>query len=262
MCKTFDQDCVAIADAIFKSNYLEWDIYWRGSTFCYTAATMFLMSNYVSVSMLHLLAISRYSVVRNPFTTRFTENRFIHRLLMIIVLSCLIITTNLSIAYNLSSQEGYLPNGLCILIGLIVKSAVPVTINILIIVTQMTSVWTLPAIYLKLYITLHKHEQDMEKSKGHKEASKDQSVGKASFVSMTNIIGWLPAAILLILTMVWENYPYRILLWSTTLVLPINGILNPCIFIYGNISRMLCCSHCSKASSKDAQNPQPLRPIA
>ena len=230
---------ISIADRVLKDSFLEYDVYWRGSIFCYSVAAMFIMSNIISVTMLHFMAISRFHVINDPYHSKYLSIRFVRKRIIALLLFIVLITSVLLFSYRFTSATGLLPNGLCLLIGHVDKSVIPVTINILTILTQMTSVCSLPIIYLKLHFTLRKHKEDIAIM--NSSTTKKSGVNKAMFVSLTNIIGWLPSGILLLLTMMWKEYPFVILIWVTTLVLPVNALLNPWIFVFSNILKRISC---------------------
>ncbi len=217
---------IAGADEYIGKEYVQYDIIWKQHALCLISSMTYIASNLVSVFSLNIMAISRYSVVKLPFDS--TYLRFypvIFQLVVGVTLSTLLAGT-LSIIYKLHVRSGALPSGLCLLIGNIDKSFIPTMVTIFTLVSQGISVFSIPVLYTLLLFEIRKQDKKMaDQSQGKK------SVSNAVLVSMTNIITWIPCVVMLTLTLAWEKYPFKMLIWMTAIILPLNAILNPFIFV-------------------------------
>ena len=57
-------------------------------------------------------------------------------------------------------------------------------------------------------------------------------------ITTSNILCWFPASCVYISAMFLSTYPIDIVIWTTVIVLPINSIVNPSIFILTNVKKM------------------------
>ncbi len=218
---------IASADMFYKNHYILYESYWRGSVMCYISAVLIFLSNIMSCVSLVFLAISRFSVVKWPLNSHFLEKEFVKKWIVgIIYMSCVMSVTTM-LLYRFLSDSKILPTGLCFLLGNIDTSIIPLLVSILILVLQMASTLLLPILYLLLHIE-QKTANLLVKSTSSKSGNRKTSV----FISLTNLICWIPCCIILIITFVWREYPFSVLIWATSIVLPMNAILNPFSLVY------------------------------
>ena len=76
---------------------------------------------------------------------------------------------------------------------------------------------------------------------------------KSIIATGTNLICWIPSSAILVMTLIWEQFPYKILVWATTIVLPLNSIINPFVLTH---AKLICkiVSHVKKTSLASPAN--------
>ncbi len=220
----------AIADSVFGNRYLEYESIWRKHPLCYSIATISFSSNLISVYTIHMMALSRFFVIRNTQKTKFARKKFLTYALVIGTFMSMLLAVAFIVSYRVMSDAVYIQSGLCILIGYRHKEAIPTQITIVTVITQALSAVTIPGVYLCLYwfITLHRRMMKGVRAGG----GKSDGISKSLFASLTNMLCWIPSAILLVMTLTWDNYPHKILIWTTVIVLPLNALINPVIFTH------------------------------
>ncbi len=238
---------LAIADSIFQNHFFQTDMEWRTSFLCYLVSASFVISSILSFSMIHLMAVTRYSVVKYPYTAKCLESRYVTKQIIIFLLVSGFFPSILLVIYWITSEtmpSGVLPSGLCILTGHIDRSAIPVIVNILIILLNIASTLTLPVVYIAICKVKARHKQELKSMQTTQ--TEETGLDKGILVSFVNVPGWLTSAILLLLTMLLHEYPYKMLLWTTILVYPIGALLNPFTYVFSKLFSQLCPRICCK----------------
>ncbi len=62
----------------------------------------------------------------------------------------------------------------------------------------------------------------------------DGDIQKSLFASLTNLLCWIPSSIVLVVTLLWDEYPYKLLIWLTAIIMSLNSIINPCVFVFSS----------------------------
>ena len=57
--------------------------------------------------------------------------------------------------------------------------------------------------------------------------------------SASNILCWFPVNIVYISAMYLSVYPIDLVLWTTVVIMPLNSLINPCIFISMKLKQIL-----------------------
>ncbi len=71
-----------------------------------------------------------------------------------------------------------------------------------------------------------------------KQESKFVLVGQLIMVTASNILCWLPANVVYLVSMFLTRYPIDLVVWTTIAVLPLNAIFNPAIFLSVSVRKM------------------------
>ncbi len=224
---------IASADAYYGETYLQNELKWRSHIACYMSCTGSLASNIISVYGIHLMTASRYFVVKHPLSSLFLRSRFIVNQVIILIIGSFTFTGSLVLVYTLSptSQAGMLPSGLCMLVGNIDQSIVSKLVTFIVMASQAFSVFSIPSFYILLLQEVKKNKNKMEAAR-QRNTNQEDNIQRMVIVSLTDLMGWIPCSILLCLTLVWKDYPVKMLIWTTAIVLPLNGIINPFVFVH------------------------------
>ncbi len=229
---------VASADEYIANNYVEKEFYWRQNVICFMMSGLNITANLVSVFTIHMLAILRYILVKYPFAAATMESRLISFSIICAFLVCSTLSCGLMLIYGLTAEKRQMPTGLCLLLGNVDTSAIPLLVTIIMISTHAISVVSIPAIYFCLHVEKAKSKTAIGNLVSPEE--KTDKVTRSLSVSLTPLLGWLPSSVLLMLTLFWKEYPYKLFTWATILVFPVNPILNPFVFSSSKAFKNVC----------------------
>ncbi len=241
-CLAFSDTCfsislliVVIADQIFQENYLAYEYAWRSNVFCYTSFMLWTIGHSISIFAINLIAVARYSVVKDPWTSKFKEKSFVTKMCFFGSVLSILLATAFVLSYMLQGEKAQFPTGLCLIAGHNEMSGIPKSITTIILLSQVISCFNIPILYaLLLKKTL--------KSKTEVDPSSKQDItgglGKSVLVCLTNLSCWIPSSVLLCMTLFWEEYPYVLLIWTTMIITPLNTIVNPAVFVYFTLFRV------------------------
>ncbi len=224
---------IAISDAVFQGKYMENETRWRQSLVCFASCLLFLFSTFMSIFSMHLLSISRYCIVKNSLNSRFLERNFILRWRLFGLLFTVFTSLSLVVMQKFYSINSSMPTGLCLLIGNIDKSIIPSLVTWIFIFSQGIPIVPIPLINgLLIYekIKWDRHVEEMMES-SRKNAS-NPIVIRLVLASNSNLVCWIASTILLFLTIIWERYPFSVLVWATIIAMPLNTLINPFIFVF------------------------------
>ncbi len=228
---------IAVADKALGNRYMEYESQWRKHVICYSVAAISLSSNLISVFTLHVMALSRLFVIKYSMKTVFVKVKYVFYILTFGIAIGIVLGAVLVLSYRFFSNRAYTETGLCLLIGYKDQSLFSILNTTVMILTQGTSALTIPGIYFSMFRSLSIHR---EKMKEMTTSVKHDGATRSFIASMVNLTCWIPSCILLIMTLTWKNYPYRILVWTIVIVLPLNALLDPVIFSYlGLLQKLL-----------------------
>ncbi len=245
---------IVVADLTFRNDYLEYEHYWRANFVCIFSSFLSFITNFLSVFTINLLALTRYCIVKNPLDSNFLEASFLTRLCVIASSIITVLSILAVLSYLHTTGQHQLPTGLCLLPGHGHKSNVAQIVTIVTFLSQSSSCFSIPVIYCLLL---------KEKAKTTARVGRTDSGGLTKFilVAFTNLICWVPSSVLLFMTLVWKQYPYILLIWTTMVIIPLNAIINPSVFVLSGLSLKdmghLLCRVCTVKSSSPPESRKP-----
>ncbi len=222
---------IVIAESIFRENYLEYEYYWRSDIFCISSSITSLISNYLSVFTINLLALTRYFVTKNPLDSIFLDKHFLAKTCMVASSLIVLLSMSLILSYIFTSHDHQLPTGLCSLLGHGNKSVISLVVTCITLLSQTVS-------FFIITITYHLLLRNIAEAKAAVQPITqpvNTGLNKSIFVAFTNLLSWLPSSILLCMTLFWPGYPYVLLIWTTMILQPLNTIIDPLIFVFFQI---------------------------
>ncbi len=221
---------IVLSDVFHGDQYLEREHIWRLSVLCFMTSVLALASMKISCIAINTMAYLRLYLITKPLSATLIEVRHVASRLIMTSSASLIFSFILILIYRLTSETRQLPTGLCLMLGNIDQSVIPKIITFITLSFQAGSSFLVSLMYSIMYHTLQKQQQSLRSMFGGE--VKHRATSKALLVSLTNLICWIPSSIILILTLTWNQYPYKLLVWMTALVLPLNSIINPFVFVY------------------------------
>ncbi len=211
---------ILLADSSMGNNYFELEYSWRGSLYCYISSFLSLSYLLLSGFIVNFIAISRYSLVKFPLDSPFINSLFVK---ICIGMSIFIVWSgSLAIMLQESARNKLLSTGLCLLIG----STNTLFAKYLTAILLTGYSVALPLLYTFLHLERRKSGKVLEKS-GLLKASKSHDIA----IPLLNLLCLIPSDIILILTIIWDEYPLQMLVWANALVFPLNIIIDPFLFV-------------------------------
>ena len=221
--------CLWIVDLSFKGTFMVKGKWWKSSNLCFGALATILLYAILNPLLLLFLALSRFMVVIFPTDTKFRQLQFLFKALACAFIICFIIVLLFSLIFKFTNS--FLTTALCL--PFIDPTGKIVVIKVIAWFTatfQIIISIAITFLYIFLVLKLRKTEKNIEKSKAHHN-SKFGLVTQLALTCLTIMICWFPANFIFITAMFIATYPLELIIWTVLLVLPVNSIINSCIFI-------------------------------
>ncbi len=227
---------IVIANEVFAYEYLQYEYAWRASFLCYTSSFLSTIANYLSLFTINLLTLSRYFVIKNPLKSRFNESHFLTGICIVASMIISFLSLSVIVSHFYITKSHQLPTGLCLLLGHIRNSLLPYIFTLCTITCQILSCLAIPIIYLLILNEIYQLKVDLGEI--NSTAGRPQNVTKSILVAFSNLASWVPSSVLLCMTLVWDKYPYSLLIWTTMVIIPSNTVINPYVFVFFKIGRI------------------------
>ncbi len=201
---------------------------WRGS---YTCFTVFLISFLFGISSpvsLLLLSVSRLMVVLYPMDSQFKEKAFVTSVLVFVSFPLIGLSVLGTVLYIAVYAE--VPFVLCLFTIDITKSIIITVLVVVVCVVQIMSCISICTIHSALVHTMVKTptEKPLQRSK---QSSSVSIIVQLVVLTLSCILCWIPSDTILILSVCLNNYPLDMLMWTSTVVVPFNSVVNPLVFM-------------------------------
>ena len=222
---------ISAADLVYKGSFAVKDLLWRTHILCYTAAAIFIFFQISSLSVMLFMTFSRLMVVQNPFNTRFRNTKFVFKSLIIMYMSISMLSVGLIMLFMRIQKNSALPNSLC---NVFYDTTGETLSNILVILlagAQITVTISIFVLYLFLIINVRRVSGVLSSTNVFK--TKDV-VFQILLLTGSNILCWIPSAIIYLLSFYLKNYPKNLMTLTTILIIPINSIINPILIALTN----------------------------
>ena len=216
-----------VSDAILKGAYLINDTLWKSHGFCYTVLCVLLWFTISNQIILFYFSISRLYAVIDPIKTREESWKeiFHHVTITHSVSFCLSVILTLLLQFT----EKYLPTSLCSPFfdpsGLSLFTKV---ISWVVMIAQSIVSISIVVFNIVIINEVHKSKQSV---KTEVSDSERKMISQLILSSTSNILCWIPANAVYISAMFLSVYPIDLVVWTTVMIMPINSIINPSVFI-------------------------------
>ncbi len=214
---------ILMADTAMGKDYFEFEYSWRGSLYCFISSFLSMTYCMMSGFMINFIAISRYSLVKWPFDSPFLNSFFVKICVISSVLIHLSGSLGLVLNFTYTSLNKRFPTGLCLLIG--TKNTLWETYF----TSGLMCVYTfsLPLIYILLHLARQKSSETLRDISTSTKGNKIQDI----IIPLLNLLCWIISVTVLTITIIWQQYPYQMLVWANALVFPLNAIIDPFLFV-------------------------------
>ncbi len=220
---------LSVANTYYGQNFILVESVWRRSVMCTNIFAVALWYSILSPALLMFLSVSRTITILTPLNAKIKSVTFniaciVVNYMVTFVIVCLIILWkmywSIVLTFNLCSPFVDPLNEI---------QMVKVTIILTVIVQLIAlAVITISNSFLVQFI--FRSSKDVEKYSQKRQSRKSIYV-QIFMLTGTNILCWIPVNIIFILLMLSEQFSLKLLIWAIVVMVPINSIVNPTIFL-------------------------------
>ena len=222
---------ISAADLVYKGSFAVKDLLWRTHVPCYTAGGIFIFFQISSLSVMLYMTFSRLMVVLNPFNTRFRNTKYVFKSLILMYMFISMLSIALIMLYMRIQKNSALPNSLC---NVFYDTTGDTMSNILVLLLAGAQITVSMSIFvLYLFLIIHVRRASGVLSATNIFKTKDV-VFQILLLTGSNILCWIPSAIIYLLSFYLKNYPKNLMTVTTILIIPINSIINPILIVFTN----------------------------
>ncbi len=131
-------------------------------------------------------------------------------------------------SYISTSKSHLMPTGICQLLGHSNQSLAAWILTIFTLLSQYLSGIFIHIVYMIILRRVGSEGNRVERSSGRDVA---QEVKVSAVVAYAILLSWMPSASLLSFTLLWNRYPYAILMWATMVFMPLGAVISPFVFV-------------------------------
>ena len=225
--------CLWLGDILFQDKFFQKETLWKSHPLCFITFTVILWHTMVNAVLLTYLSMTRLRVVIQPMyaKSKNMNSSFYYSCFGLIFFSCL------SSIFAFLFSGAQINTDLCVPFVDPTGSVTLVTITkwFVICLQSITPVAT-TVIHCIIYRQVKKSKKAVGISK-----SKDESIKglicQLVIQDVSNFLCCYPASVIYLLCMFLVAYPANLVAWSIVLVLPINPIMIPVIFIVSAVKK-------------------------
>ena len=216
---------ITINDEIYSSNYLKHQFHLRSNFLCYFPSILSFTTILLSSFTVNFLTLIRYFVVKRPLDPKFHNKKAFNRISILALFLTFILSTALNISYILTAKNNLLPTSLGLVLGH--KNAISYIMTTIIIVTQVLSCIMTPVMYFLL-----QSEMKLAKFPAQQTSHNKRQTSKGIMIAFTSLVCWIPGSVFLSMTLVWQEFPFDLLIWTTLVIMPLNTLIDPSVFVF------------------------------
>ncbi len=225
---------LASVDIHYTNIFLYHQIPWRQSVICSLLTFLSLFSFILSNFILVIITYRKLVGVVYPLETYTQTKSQISKIIVIGTLTAMSIS--LSLPYLDRKTAGLNSNTVCILLSFENPSLAETLSSLLFIVLSLFTLLFLTSCYTTIYIIMRKEniqrkEMSLNISHSHKIITPSLLV-----IKITNIVSWISVAVIYIITISGFSVPSQLIKWMTVLLLPLNCVINPSVFIASHVT--------------------------
>ena len=220
-----------ISDMILKGIYLINQDLWKSHSLCFASLCVVLWFTVSNQIMILYLSASRLIAVIDPMKSRLISGKQI--LFHVSTINSFSFCISLGVTLVLKFIEKQLPTSLCS--PFIDPSHSSISTNVItwvVIITQSISSVLIGLMNILLINEVKKSKRSLKIQKSEVE---NKMMYQLILTSMTNILCWIPANGIYLSSMFLSIYPINLVIWATVVVMPINSVINPFVFIMINL---------------------------
>ncbi len=219
---------LCIADATLASDFILYEQQWRSSVGCSAAATLHFLFNILDPTLLYFLSLSRLMVVKHPLETKLTSISFVWNSIILIIICTVCVSLLIATLIHIKFHNK-LPTSLCVFF----VDPVTADVSIKTVTFIVASLHVVISVAISITHCLLLSEVKESANRVSSVAGKAKSTGmtlQLVVVTASNLISWIPADIIFIVSLFLTTYPPQMLLWTVVAIAPNSCIINPAVF--------------------------------
>ena len=217
-----------ITDIYFQGKFISHERHWRSSFLCFTVFGLSLWFSIVTPLILLFLSLLRLAVVVNPLSIKLKNARSIFKCLLAIILISMSVSAVLTFLMKFTQEQ--VPLNLCLPFVDPTNSISLTKVTAWCVATiQGTISVVIVASHSFLVQNLRQYHIEMDSNK-NKQHSGMTIIIQLGFITVSNIICWIPTNIIYLTSFFLPRYPTDLVIWTTVLVTPLNSMINPTVF--------------------------------
>ena len=223
---------ICVSDILLKGFYLVDEHLWKSHPLCFTGLCTVLWFTMSSQMMLFYFSISRLMAVIYPIQSAGTSSqKIIYQVSSIHVFSFF---ASLVLTLVFQFIERQLPTSLCLpFIDASGSSIITKVISWVVIISQSICSVLIAGMHILLVNEVHKLEKSVRKK-----SNSTKMVSQLILISTSNILCWFPTNAIYLSAMYLSIYPINLVIWTTEIIMPINSVINPCVFLLTNMKEI------------------------
>ncbi len=226
-----------IADKVFGEIFILRSTLWQSGPVCYVAYTVFLSFSIISPTIHCILAYSKFSVVRFPIQSNFKETRFVRN----VILTGYCISLSIAVGFTLIHTIlcAAVPHKICLPFSDDMISPIfTITVTAFVLFGQIVAFCFMSYFFWKLVGELNASDKKFEGAARKKKVSASIN---AQILATTSsfFLTWIASGTIYMAGLLTKMFPADLLVWTTILILPLNSLISPVLFIVPTAIKLL-----------------------
>ena len=226
-----------LSDLIFQSTYFVQENLWKSHRLCFVGhgfILWFTISNQIS---LFSISTARFIAIVYPLKSRTKSHKNVLYQVRLIHLFALSFSIFFTLIFLFTDKQ--LPTSLCLPFidtsGFSIISKLMTYVNI---ISQSIVSCIISTMHIFLIVQVNRSERSIQISQSLNNANRVISI-QLILTSTSIILCWFPVNAIYISVMFLPAYPNNLLHWTTGAIMPLNSIMNPCIFMCMKLKNIL-----------------------
>ncbi len=213
------------ANLYYQRKFIVKQVLWTKNTICTLAFASYKFFNILLPFMIALLSFGRMMIIIFPLSSQFRSESFVRCFVTveILIAACLSATFT-----SLVQSSNHSLNKFCSQFTGTKASAV--VQNLFVNMIQLVFACFVPVCDICMLRSLHKQQKALQELGTTQRVQKSVQM-KLTTTSVPNVLCWTTSSVILICFQYFFHSDEDMFVWPLTLIMPINGIINPLIFI-------------------------------
>ena len=229
--------CLWIADDWYQTKFLIKKRSWNTHIICFASFGIILWFAMLSPALMTLLSFARLQAVLSPLTSKFKNPSYSISICNFLYICSFV--ASLSFTLLFAPTQNKIHNNLCLLfLDPTGSFGVIKFITWFVIFLHLVTPIAITIMHCLLYHMIKESRKVVEKSKS-KDDSNTRLIYQLIVSDISYFLCWYPAVVIYLLSMFLSVYPAEVTSWLVVVVIPINSITGPSIFLIISVKKVL-----------------------